>query len=157
MKHFCGIAAFLMVLSGCGNNDSFGEKILSNEQWYDVAEEIINEVELPALQFLSEEEIHNLMGIDTENIESALVMVPMMKVHTTQILVFQVKKGKMELVKEAVDVYFEVYEKQWSSYLSDQHGLVENRLEKTIGNTLIVIVSEDAETIESKIIAALNK
>ena len=158
MKRVLAITTLVILLAGCSREiESNHEKVLSNEQWLDVAEEVMNEVDLPALRFLSEEEINHLMEIDTENIKSALVMVPMMKVHTTQILVFQIKESKMELVKEAVDVYFEGYEKQWSSYLSDQHVLVENRLEKKIGNTLIVIVAEDVKTIESKIMAALNK
>jgi hypothetical protein len=80
---------------------------------------------------------------------------PMMRVHATEILVFQVKEDMMETVKTKVDDYLNQYEEYWSSYLPEQHVLVRNRLEKTAGNTLIVIVAENRDLIEIIIDQAL--
>ena len=157
MKCLFVIAVLTILLTGCGEKVESGhEKFLSNEQWGEVVEEIVNEVDLPALMFLSEKEINHLMGIDTDDLKSYLVLMPMMRVHASQILVFQIKEGKMGTIKAAVDAYFEAYEQQWTGSLSEQYDLIKKRLEKTVGNTLIVIIADDVETIESKINEVLN-
>ena len=146
----------VMMLIGCDKQVVSNKgKVLTNNQWYTVGERIVDEVELPALMIFSEEEIRNELGINTDHLESFLVLMPMMRVHATEILVFQVKEDMMEAVKTKVDDYLNHYEKYWSSYLSEQHVLVRNRLEKTLGNTLIIIVSENSDLIETIIDQAL--
>ena len=145
-----------MMLIGCDKQVvSNNGKVLTNNQWHTVGERIVDEVELPALMILSEEEIRNELGINTDYLESFLVLMPMMRVHATEILVFQVKEDMMETVKTKVDDYLNHYEEYWSSYLPEQHVLVRNRLEKTLGNTLIVIVAENSYLIETIIDQAL--
>ena len=146
----------VMMLIGCDKQAvSNNGKVLTNNQWYTVGERIVDEVELPALMIFSEEEIRNELGINTDHLESFLVLMPMMRVHATEILVFQVKEDMMEAVKTKVDDYLNHYEEYWSSYLPEQHVLVRNRLEKTLGNTLIIIVSENSDLIETIIDQAL--
>ena len=158
MRRSLVIMTLVMMLIGCDkqilSNDS---KILSCEQWHTIGKKIVNELELPALMALSKAEINTEMGINTDHLESFLVLMPMMKVHATEILVFQTKEGMMETVKKEVDRYLNHYAQSWSSYLSDQHVLVQNRLEKTAGNTLIVVIAEDIPSIESILDAALSE
>ena len=145
-----------MMLIGCDKQVvSNNGKVLKNNQWHTVGERIVDEVELPALMMLSEEEIKDELGINTDHLESFLVLMPMMRVHATEILVFQVKEDMMETVKIKVDDYLNHYEEYWSSYLPEQHVLVRNRLEKTAGNILIVIVAENRDLIETIIDQAL--
>ena len=146
----------VMMLIGCDKQVvSDNGKVLTNNQWHAIGERIVNELELPALMMLSEEEIRNELGINTDHLESFLVLMPMMRVHATEILVFQVKEDMMETVKTKVDDYLNHYEEYWSSYLPEQHVLVRNRLEKTLGNTLIIIISENRDLIETIIDQAL--
>ena len=146
----------VMMLIGCDKQVvSDNGKVLTNNQWHAIGERIVNELELPALMMLSEEEIRNELGINTDHLESFLVLMPMMRVHATEILVFQVKEDMMEAVKTKVDDYLNHYEEYWSSYLPEQHVLVRNRLEKTLGNTLIIIISENRDLIETIIDQAL--
>ena len=146
----------VMMLIGCDKQVvSDNGKVLTNNQWHAIGERIVNELELPALMMLSEEEIRNELGINTDHLESFLVLMPMMRVHATEILVFQVKEDMMEAVKTKVDDYLNHYEEYWSSYLPEQHVLVRNRLGKTLGNTLIIIVSENSDLIETIIDQAL--
>ena len=146
----------VMMLIGCDKQVvSDNGKVLTNNQWHAIGERIVNELELPALMMLSEEEIRNELGINTDHLESFLVLMPMMRVHATEILVFQVKEDMMETVKTKVDDYLNHYEEYWSSYLPEQHVLVRNRLGKTLGNTLIIIVSENSDLIETIIDQAL--
>ena len=79
----------------------------------------------------------------------------MMNVHATEIMVYQAKEGMLETVTEEVNAYLENYEQMWSTYLPDQYELVQNRVQKTVGNTLVVIIAEDTAAIEAKIDAAL--
>ena len=49
-----------MMLIGCDKQVvSNNGKVLTNNQWHTVGERIVDEVELPALMMLSEEEIKN--------------------------------------------------------------------------------------------------
>lgn len=156
MKRCLLVFGLVMMLIGCDKQVvSNNGKVLTNNQWHTVGERIVDEVELPALMILSEEEIRNELGINTDHLESFLVLMPMMRVHATEILVFQVKEDMMETVKTRVDDYLNHYEEYWSSYLPEQHVLVRNRLEKTLGNTLIVIVAENRDLIETIIDQAL--
>ena len=145
-----------MMLIGCDKQVvSNNGKVLTNNQWHTVGERIVDEVELPVLMMLSEEEIKDELGINTDHLESFLVLMPMMRVHATEILLLQTKEGMMEEVKTDVENYLNGYEEYWSSYLPEQHVLVRNRLEKTLGNTLIVIVAENRDLIEAIIDQAL--
>ncbi len=147
-----------MMLIGCDKQVVLNDdQVLTNNQWHTIGERITDEVELPALMILSEEEIKDELGINTDYLESFLVLMPMMKVHATEILVFQIKEGMMETVKAEVDNYLNSYEEYWSSYLSEQHVLLKNRLEKTAGNTLIVIVAENRDSIEAIIDHVLSQ
>ena len=156
MKRCLLVFGLVMMLIGCDKQVvSNNGKVLTNNRWNTVGERIVDEVELPALMILSEEEIKDELGVDPDYLESFLVLMPMMRVHATEILVFQVKEDMMETVKTKVDDYLNHYEEYWSSYLPEQHVLVRNRLEKTLGNTLIIIVSENSDLIETIIDQAL--
>ena len=156
MKRCLLVFGLVMMLIGCDKQVvSNNGKVLTNNRWNTVGERIVDEVELPALMILSEEEIKDELGVDPDYLESFLVLMPMMRVHATEILVFQVKEDMMETVKTKVDDYLNHYEECWSSYLPEQHVLVRNRLEKTLGNTLIIIVSENRDLIETIIDQAL--
>ncbi len=156
MKRYLLGFGLAMMLIGCDKQVvSNNGKVLTNNQWHTVGERIVDEVELPALMMLSEEEIKDELGINTDHLESFLVLMPMMRVHATEILLLQIKEGMMEEVKTDVENYLNRYEEYWSSYLPEQHVLVRNRLEKAVGNTLIVIVAEKGDLIEAIIDQAL--
>jgi hypothetical protein len=155
MKRILVVLTLVLMLAGCAGTKTESAKVLTNDEWNTVAEGIFNEMELPAMMPLSDVELTDYLGINAENLESFLVMLPMMNVHATEIMVYQAKEGMLETVTEEVNVYLENYEQMWSTYLPDQYELVQNRVQKTVGNTLIVIIAEDTAAIEAKIDAAL--
>lgn len=155
MKRILVVLALVLMLAGCAGTKTESAKVLTNDEWNTVAEGIFNEMELPAMMPLSDVELTDYLGINAENLESFLVMLPMMNVHATEIMVYQAKEGMLETVTEEVNAYLENYEQMWSTYLPDQYELVQNRVQKTVGNTLIVIIAEDTAAIEAKIDAAL--
>ena len=155
MRRILVVLILALVLVGCAKPAEENAKVLTNEEWNAVAEDIFNEMELPAMMALSSEELTDILGINAGNLDSFLVMLPMMSVLATEIMVYQAKDGMIETVTEEVNAYLDNYEQMWSTYLPDQYELVKNRVQRTIGNTLIVIIAEDTETIVAKIDAAL--
>ena len=91
------------------------------------------------------------MGVNTENVENVVGKIPMMNVQASMYLLVQAKDGAADTVKSELDNYLTQYEEQWSRYLPEQYALVQNRIEGTVGNTIYVIIAENADTLEQEI------
>ena len=97
------------------------------------------------------EELGTIMGINTENVEKAAGKIPMMNVQASMYLLVQAKDGAVETVESELDNYLAQYEEQWSTYLPAQYALVKNRKVGTVGNTIYVIIAENADALEQEI------
>lgn len=97
------------------------------------------------------EELNTIYGINTENVEQVVGKMPMMNVQASMYVLIQAKDGTVDTVRAELDEYAKQYEEQWSMYLPEQYGLVQNRKVGTIGNTVYMIISENAETLEQEI------
>ena len=97
------------------------------------------------------EELGTIMGINTENVEKVAGKIPMMNVQASMYLLVQAKDGAVDTVKSELDNYLAQYEEQWSTYLPAQYALVQNRKVGTVGNTIYVIIAENADTLEQEI------
>ena len=98
------------------------------------------------------EELGTIMGINTENVEKVAGKIPMMNVQASMYLLVQAKEGAVDTVKSELDNYLAQYEEQWSTYLPAQYALVQNRKVGTVGNTIYVIIAENADTLEQEIL-----
>ena len=101
---------------------------------------------------LTVEELGTIMGINTENVEKVAGKIPMMNVQASMYLLVQAKDGAVDTVKSELDNYLAQYEEQWSTYLPAQYALVQNRKVGTVGNTIYVIIAENADTLEQEIL-----
>lgn len=97
------------------------------------------------------EELNTIYGINTENVEQVVGKMPMMNVQASMYILIQAKDGTVDTVRAELDEYAKQYEEQWSMYLPEQYELVQNRKVGTIGNTVYMIISENAETLEQEI------
>ena len=95
--------------------------------------------------------LEGIYGINPANVEKVVGKAPMMNVHSSMYMLIQAKEGTVETVKTELDKYLEQYEQQWSTYLPAQYELVKNRKEAVVGNTIYVIIAENAETLEQEI------
>ena len=95
--------------------------------------------------------LSSVYGINTENVENAIGKMPMMNVQASMYLLIQAKEGTVETVKSELDQYATKYEEQWSTYLPEQYELVKNRKTGIVGNTVYLIIAENAETLEQEI------
>lgn len=93
----------------------------------------------------------SLYGINTDNVEKVVGKVPMMNVQASMYILIQAKEGTVDTVKAELDNYAKQYEEQWSTYLPEQYELVQNRKMGTVGNTVYMIIAENAETLEQEI------
>ena len=84
-------------------------------------------------------------------VENAIGKMPMMNVQASMYLLIQAKEGTVETVKSELDQYATKYEEQWSTYLPEQYELVKNRKTGIVGNTVYLIIAENAETLEQEI------
>ena len=98
------------------------------------------------------EELGTIMGINTENVENVAGKIPIMNVQASMYLLVQAKDGAVDTVKSELDNYLAQYEEQWSTYLPAQYALVQNRKVGTVGNTIYVIIAENADTLEQEIL-----
>lgn len=90
-------------------------------------------------------------GINTENVENVVGKMPMMNVQASMYVLIQAKDGKVDTVKSELDNYAKQYEEQWSTYLPEQYELVQNRKTGVVGNTVYMIIAENADILEQEI------
>ena len=95
--------------------------------------------------------LSSVYGINTQNVENVIGKMPMMNVQASMYLLIQAKDGTAETVKSELDQYATKYEEQWSTYLPEQYELVKNRKSGVVGNTVYLIIAENAETLEQEI------
>ena len=100
---------------------------------------------------ITTEELGSLYGINTENVEKVVGKMPMMNVQASMYLIIQAKEGTVDTVKAELDAYATQYEEQWSTYLPAQYKIVKNRKMGVVGNTVYMIIAENAETLEQEI------
>ncbi len=97
------------------------------------------------------EQLDSVYGINTENVEKVVGKMPMMNVQASMYILIQAKDGTADTVKAELDKYAKQYEEQWSMYLPEQYELVQNRRMGIVGNTVYMIIAENAETLEQEI------
>ena len=97
------------------------------------------------------EQLDSVCGINTENVEKVVGKMPMMNVQASMYILIQAKDGTADTVKSELDEYAKQYEEQWSMYLPEQYELVQNRRMGIVGNTVYMIIAENAETLEQEI------
>lgn len=100
---------------------------------------------------ITTELLGSLYGINTDNVEKVSGKMPMMNVQASMYVLIQAKDGTVDTVKTELDNYAKQYEEQWSTYLPEQYELVKNRKVGTVGNTVYMIIAENAETLEQEI------
>ena len=135
-------AMVLSLLTACGGKKEAKEADLP-ELWASMEENL----ELPAMMELSDEDLDFLYGMDAADLESYVARIPMMNVHATEFFMAKVKDGKMDTVKEALENRQTALEQQWSQYLPDQYALVKNAQLIVNGNYVLFCITEDADSV----------
>ncbi|MEO4051875.1 DUF4358 domain-containing protein [Solibacillus sp. CAU 1738] len=140
-----------MVVSACSNDnasttDDKTTTIEASHSAKEMTEQMVTEVEQPALMELTEKDLLNLYGLDATKLEDFSVRIPMMNVKTNEIAIFKVKDAKdVAEVEAAVKQRAENVAKQFEHYLPDQYENAKNHKIVTKGNYVLFVISDQAD------------
>ena len=105
----------------------------------------ISQLDIPSLSDVDAETLSALYGINTDDLVSYVCKMPAISVQATEFFIAEVKDGKMDAVKAAVEKRQADLVQQWSQYLPEQLELVENYQLVTSGNYILFAISEHAD------------
>ena len=136
------LSIFIMIfVTGCGNNVS--------ELNVDNTKSII-ESNLKNMQEVDEESLKDIYGLNLD-----LMEVHIIKQNTDGDLYAIIKTKEKTKVKNDMKKYFEKIEKFNANYSPERLEILDNRVEKEIGDYLIYIVAKDANDIYNNIVKSL--
>ena len=141
MKKFLTVlmVAMLMFVTGCGNNDI-------SELNVDETKKII-EQDLKDMKDVSEDSLEDVYGLNLE-----LMEVHVIKENTSGDLYAKIKTTDKNQTKKDMENYFEKVKTFNANYSPERLQILEDRVEKEIGDYLIYIVAENADEIYENII-----
>ena len=141
MKKFLTVlmVAMLMFVTGCGNNDI-------SELNVDETKKII-EQDLKDMKDVSEDSLEDVYGLNLE-----LMEVHVIKENTSGDLYAIIKTTDKNQKKKDMENYFEKVKTFNANYSPERLQILEDRVEKEIGDYLIYIVAENADEIYENII-----
>lgn len=131
----------LLFVTGCGTNMS--ELNVDNTQ-------SIIESDLKNMQVVGDDTLRDVYGLNID-----LMEVHIIKQNTTGDLYAIIKTNEKSKVKNEMTKYFDKIQKFNSNYSPERLEILNNRVEKEIGNYLIYIVAENGDEIYSNIINSL--
>ena len=136
------LSIFIMIfVTGCGNNVS--------ELNVDNTKSII-ESNLKNMQEVDEESLKDVYGLNLD-----LMEVHIIKQNTDGDLYAIIKTKEKTKVKNDMKKYFEKIEKFNANYSPERLEILDNRVEKEIGDYLIYIVAKDSNGIYNNIVRSL--
>lgn len=141
MKKFLTVlmVAMLMFVTGCGNNDI-------SELNVDETKKII-EQDLNDMKDVSEDSLEDVYGLNLD-----LMEVYVIKENTSGDLYAIIKTTDKNQTKKDMENYFEKVKTFNANYSPERLQILEDRVEKEIGDYLIYIVAENADEIYENII-----
>ena len=141
MKKFLTVlmVAMLMFVTGCGNNDI-------SELNIDETKKII-EQDLKDMKDVSEDSLEDVYGLNLD-----LMEVHVIKENTSGDLYAIIKTTDKNQTKKDMENYFEKVKTFNANYSPERLEILEDRVEKEIGDYLIYIVAENADEIYENII-----
>ena len=141
MKKFLTVLmlAMLMFVTGCGNNDI-------SELNVDETKNII-EQDLKDMKDVSEDSLEDVYGLNLD-----LMEVYVIKENTSGDLYAIIKTTDKNQTKKDMENYFEKVKTFNANYSPERLQILEDRVEKEIGDYLIYIVAENADEIYENII-----
>lgn len=141
MKKFLTVlmVAMLMFVTGCGNNDISELNVEETKK--------IIEQDLKDMKDVSEDSLEDVYGLNLD-----LMEVHVIKENTSGDLYAIIKTTDKNQTKKDMENYFEKVKTFNANYSPERLQILEDRVEKEIGDYLIYIVAENADKIYENII-----
>lgn len=110
-------------------------------------EKVIEGAELPMSMPVDATLLADVYGLNAEDVASFSVNIPVMNVHATEIAIFEVKDGNVDVIKTAIEKRQADLEKTWETYLPDQLELVKNSQVVEKDNFVLYVISENVDAV----------
>ena len=144
MKRLCVLLMGVLVfVTGCGSSEL-------NELDINKATSAI-EVTLKNMEVIEKETLENVYDLDLSKVDEYVI-----KQNKDGDLYAILKTSNKVDVKEDMDDYFEKVKEYNEAYSPERLKILEDRLEKEIGNYLIYIVAEDADDIYKDVVNTME-
>ncbi|MGM9948666.1 MAG: DUF4358 domain-containing protein [Lysinibacillus sp.] len=133
-----------LLLAGCsgGTSDQAAPELTANE----MVDEMLAEVEQPAMVELTTDQVKEVYNIDPEKLEEYAIRIPMMNVKTNEIAILKLKnEADVPEVEAALKQRAENVQKQFETYLQDQYENAKNYQLVTKGNYVLFVISDQAD------------
>lgn len=143
MKKIAIFFVLCATLFGCAKPAANVEISSLKDDFYEAIDE--GTIQYGAMAELDDTMLKDIYGIDANDLESYFVAMPLMNVQANEVAMFEVKEGKMAVVKEAVENRLTALEEQWQHYLADQMELVQNAKTWENGNYYFMVISSSAD------------
>jgi len=133
-----------LALSACSNNKEAA--IESKVPAKEMADRLLAQFEQPMLMELETAMVQQLYHLDPALLEDYSIRTPLINVKTNELAILKVKEAKdVASVEEAVKQRAGDVQKQFETYLPDQHELSKNYKLVTKGNCILFVISENAD------------
>jgi predicted nucleotidyltransferase len=136
-----------LALSGCSNS-SKEVAIESKAPPKDMVDQVLEQIEQPALMEMPADMIQTLYHLDPALLDQYTIRMPLMNMKTNEIAILKVKEAKdIATVETAVKQRAADVQKQFETYLQDQYENAKNYKLVTKGNYVLFVISENADEI----------
>ena len=144
MKKLCLLVmGMLLLVTGCGGSE------LSDLDITKASDAI--EKTLKNMEVIEKDTLENVYELDLSLVDDIVI-----KQNKDGDLYAILKTSSKVEVKEDMDEYFEKVKEYNEAYSPERLKILEDRLEKEIGNYLIYIVAEDADDIYKDVVATME-
>lgn len=143
MKKICALIIMILLVTGCGGNEL-------NKLDIDKASNAIEQT-LKDMVEIEGDTLRDVYNLDLSVIERHIV-----KQNSYGDLYAIIKTNDKATVKEDMEGYFEKIKEFNEVYATERLETLENRVEKEIGDYLIYIVAEDADSIYQDVVDTIE-
>lgn len=113
-----------------------------------VVQSVWNEVsalDMPMMTTVNDSLLSSIYGINASDLVEYVCKMPAMNTTATEFFIGEVKDGKMDTIKAALEARQDALDEEWSKYLPAQYELVQNYQLVTSGNYVIFVISDQAD------------
>lgn len=109
----------------------------------------ISALDMPMMTTVNDTLLSSIYGINASDLVEYVCKMPAMNTTATEFFIGEVKDGKMDTVKAALEARQDALDEEWSKYLPEQYELVQNYQLVTSGNYVIFVISDQADDVVS--------
>lgn len=105
----------------------------------------ISALDMPMMTTVNDALLSSIYGINASDLVEYVCKMPAMNTTATEFFIGEVKDGKIDTVKAALEARQDALDEEWSKYLPEQYELVQNYQLVTSGNYVIFVISDQAD------------